>query len=451
MNNFRDRDVCILGLGYVGLTLAVVMADIGFKVTGVEIRQNICDLIKQGRAHFHEPGLEEKLRRVVQNGSLICENKIPQNYNGTVFIITVGTPLSKNGLTRMDMIENVANEVSSNIKNGDLVIMRSTVKLGTTRKNILPILNNSKSSFDIAFCPERTLEGRALLELRELPQIVGGIDNKATLRAAQLFQNLTPTVVKVSNIETAEMIKLIDNAQRDVAFAYANEVARGCDAIGISAAEVINSGKLGYPRTNLSMPGPVGGPCLEKDSYILAESLDEYGILPEITLVARKINQRQPSEVVSYIKEATDTLLDFPKFPVITLMGIAFKGQPATDDLRGTMAKPIFDEIKKNYPGGIYRGYDPVVSLNEIRNFGLEPMADLTNAFRESDIVMILNNHSVYSSMAIEELTILMNSPSIVYDFWNFYKSSDLHLKKGVTYIALGSHGLSQPLNDENV
>ena len=288
MNNFRDRDVCILGLGYVGLTLAVVMADVGFRVTGVEIRQDICDLVKQGHAHFHEPGLEEKLRRVVQNGSLICENRVPANYHGTVFIITVGTPLDDNGLTRMDMIENVATEVSRNIKNGDLVIMRSTVKLGTTRKNILPILKQSKSSFDIAFCPERTLEGRALLELRQLPQIVGGIDNQATLRAAQIFQNLTPTVVKVSNIETAEMIKLVDNAQRDVAFAYANEVARGCDAIGISAAEVIISGKLGYPRTNLPMPGPVGGPCLEKDSYILAESLDEYGILPEITLAARK-------------------------------------------------------------------------------------------------------------------------------------------------------------------
>jgi UDP-N-acetyl-D-mannosaminuronic acid dehydrogenase len=451
MNNFRDSDVCILGLGYVGLTLAVVMADVGFKVTGIEIKQEVCDLIKQGRPHFHEPGLDEKLRRVIQNGSLICENKIPLNYLGTVFIITVGTPLDNCGLTRLDMIENVANEVSANIKSGDLVIMRSTVKLGTTRKNILPILQKNESHFDIAFCPERTLEGKALSELRQLPQIVGGIDRQATLRAAQLFQNLTPTVVRVSNIETAEMIKLIDNAQRDVAFAYANEVARGCDAIGISAAEVINSGKLGYPRTNLPMPGPVGGPCLEKDSYILAESLAEYGVFPEITLAARKINQRQPSEIISYIKGVTDALVTFPKHPTITLMGIAFKGQPATDDLRGTMARPIFDEIKKQYPHGIYRGYDPVISINEIRNFGLEPAADLPAAFRESDIVIILNNHLIYSSMQIEELTGLMKTPGIIYDFWNFYKSSDLHLKNGISYVALGSHGLSQLLTVNNV
>lgn len=443
MNNFNDQEVCILGLGYVGLTLAVVMADVGFKVTGVEVRQDICDLIKQGKAHFHEPGLDEKLRRVVKNGALICARKIPENYRGTVYIITVGTPLDGNRLTRMDMIENVANEVSKNIKNGDLVIMRSTVKLGTTRKTVLPILKKSNSSFDISFCPERTLEGKALSELRQLPQIVGGLDSCATIRAAQLFQNITPTVVKVSNIETAEMIKLVDNAQRDVAFAYANEVARGCDAVGISASEVINSGKLGYPRTNLPMPGPVGGPCLEKDSYILAESLAGYGMSPEITLAARKLNQRQPTEIVAFLKKTTDTLVNFPRYPTITLLGIAFKGQPPTDDLRGTMARPILDELKEQYSGANFRGFDPIVSENEIYEFGLKPVEDLLAAFRGSDMVLILNNHSIYASVDFEELTAVMNDPGIIYDFWNFYKSCDLHLKKGIRYIALGSHGLS--------
>ena len=170
-----------------------------------------------------------------------------------------------------------------------------------------------------------------------------------------------------------------------------------------------------------------------------------------MTLAARKINQRQPSEIVSYIKGVTDALVTFPKQPTITLMGIAFKGQPATDDLRGTMARPIFDEIKKQYPHSIYRGYDPVVSINEIRDFGLEPAKDLPAAFRESDIVIILNNHLIYSAIQIEELMGSMKTPGIVYDFWNFYKSSDLHLKNGISYIALGSHGLSQPLSVKNV
>ena len=144
--------------------------------------------------------------------------------------------------------------------------MRSTVKIGTTRNLVHPVLEASGKRFDLAFCPERTVEGQALEELRWLPQIVGGETLDVTVRAGQLFQFLTPTVVRVSSVETAEMVKLVDNSQRDVHFAYSNEVARVCDVIGISAAEVIQAGKRGYPRTNLPMPGPVGGPCLEKDS-----------------------------------------------------------------------------------------------------------------------------------------------------------------------------------------
>jgi UDP-glucose 6-dehydrogenase len=124
-------------------------------------------------------------------------------------------------------------------------------------------------------------------------------------------------------------------------------------------------------------------------------------------------------------------------------MGIAFKGQPATDDLRGTMARPILDELKEQYAGGNFRGYDPIVSEKEIYEFGLKPAEDLLAAFRGSDMVLILNNHSIYASMDIEDLTTVMNAPGIIYDFWNFYKSCDLHLKKDLRYIALGSHGLS--------
>lgn len=225
MEGFRDRKVCVLGLGYVGLTLAVVMADVGFHVLGVEIRDTVLDSLAHGKAHFHEPGLEERLQRVIRTGHFRCVREIPADWDGSVFIITVGTPLGTNGRARLDMIENVSREVALNLKDGDMVIMRSTVKLGTTRKIVTPILNGPNRQYDFAFCPERTLEGKALVELRQLPQIVGGMTRGAAVRASQLFQFITPTVVRVSDVETAEMIKLIDNAQRDVAFAYANEVA----------------------------------------------------------------------------------------------------------------------------------------------------------------------------------------------------------------------------------
>ncbi len=436
----KDHTVCVLGLGYVGLTLAVAMADAGFSVLGVEIRQQVLDMLGRGEPHFHEPGLEERLRRAIQSGQLRCAKNIPAGYKGSVFIVTVGTPLGTDGRARLDMVENISREVAARLKKDDLVIMRSTVKLGTTRKIVVPILDAAKVPYQLAFCPERTLEGRALVELRQLPQIVGGMTPDAAVRAAQIFQFLTPTVVRVSDVETAEMIKLVDNSQRDVAFAYANEVARACDAVGVSAAEVIRAGKLGYPRTNLPMPGPVGGPCLEKDPHIFAEGLRELGVEPEITMAARRTNERQPEEVVAHIA-ATLAAAGAPAAPVIALLGIAFKGQPATDDLRGTMARPVFEALKRRYPQAKFHGYDAMVSAAEVRGFGLEPCDTIAKALAGAKLALILNNHPVFGAMPISELAAGMARPALIYDFWNCFTASDLHLPQGVGYMALGSHG----------
>lgn len=441
ISEYTDKNICILGLGYVGLTLAVAMANAGFNVLGVEVRDSVLKLLNQGEAHFHEPGLAECLRQVIGDGRLKFSKDIPHNWHGNVFIITVGTPLSSSGRSRLDMIENVSHQVGRQLKKNDLVIMRSTVKLGVTRKIVMPILDQAGCNYELAFCPERTLEGNALAELRSLPQIVGGLTHSAGVRASQLFQFLTSTVVTVSDVETAEMIKLIDNAQRDVAFAYANEVALACDAIGISAAEVIRAGKLGYPRTNLPMPGLVGGPCLEKDSHILAEGLIELGIRPEITLSARKLNEMQPAMIVDYLQKTLSKIQGFSKFPKVALMGVAFKGKPATDDLRGTMAKPILDALQQKISNGTFYGFDAVVSTTDISNFGLTPSLTLEQAFDNADLVLILNNHPIFSSMSIVDLAKRMRRPALIYDFWNCFDAQSLHLPDGVGYLALGSHG----------
>ena len=440
---YKNKHICILGLGYVGLTLAVTLADVGFKVLGVEIRDDILSLIANGKSHFYEPGLDKKLQRLIRSGDLVFSKDIPKNLNINTYIITVGTPLSSDRRTRLDMIKAATKQVANKLKSDDLVIMRSTVKIGVTRNIVETILNKVGCEYNLAFCPERTLEGNALEELKSLPQIIGGSTYASALRASELFQFLTQTIVRVSNIETAELIKLIDNAQRDVSFAYANEVARACDAIGVSAIEVIEAGKQGYSRTNLPMPGPVGGPCLEKDSYILSEGLLEYGFEPEITLVSRRANEKQPEETIKYLEGITSNLNDFNKTPTITLLGVAFKGKPATDDLRGTMAKPVLNSLKKYFPNGHFRAYDAVVSSAELENFGLEPVKTLKEAFLKSSLVIIMNNHNTFSSMYIEDLAKLMKNPGVIYDFWNFYKTADLKLPKGIIYSALGSHGLA--------
>ncbi|MQX37421.1 nucleotide sugar dehydrogenase [Roseospira navarrensis] len=443
--SFPDRSICILGLGYVGLTLAATMADIGFDVLGVEVRPEVVEGLRQGRPHFHEPGLEDQLRRVLDRGTLRVETAIPDDHRSRVFIITVGTPLGPDGRARLDMIERATGEVAAAMPENALVLLRSTVRLGTTRAVAVPILETAGVPFDLAFCPERTLEGVALQELRALPQIVGGSTMAATIRAAQLFQFVTPTIVRVRDPETAEMIKLVDNAQRDVQFAYANEVARVCDAIGVSAREVIAAGKLGYPRTNLPMPGPVGGPCLEKDPYILAEGLERYGIAPDITLTARRLNERQPQETMDFLAGTARALGGFPERPVIALMGLAFKGRPATDDLRGTMARPILAALRGHFPDAEYRGYDSVVPAAGIQAMGLAPTGTLADAMNGAHLVVIANNHPDFSAMPIETLSHTMARPGLIYDYWNGFDGRELCLAPGCAYFALGSHGAVRP------
>lgn len=440
---FPDRTVCVIGLGYVGLTLAVVMARVGFEVRGVEIRDQVLERLGRGQPHFHEPGLEEALRRAVEGG-LGFSKHLPPGGGARVYIITVGTPLDGDGRTRLDMVEKVSRELSGHLKDGDLVIMRSTVMLGTTRKVVLPILRRTGVRFDIAFCPERTLEGKALQELHQLPQIIGGDGVDAGVRASQIFGFLTPTIVRVSGLETAEMIKLIDNTSRDVRFAFANEVARLCDAAGISAAEVIRAGGLAYPRTDVPMPGPVGGPCLGKDPYILAEGLKALGVEPELSLAARRLNERQAEEVAAHLARVCATLDGFPAEPVVTLMGLAFKGRPATDDLRGTTARPILEACRRHFPAARFRGWDPVVREPEIRGFGLQPCAGLEDAFAGSNLALVLNNHPVFADMPVERLADRLARPGLVYDFWNNFDARELRLPEGTGYMALGAHGVAR-------
>lgn len=441
--DFRDRNVCVLGLGYVGLTLALVMADVGFKVLGVEIRDDVLKSLQKGEPHFFEPGIKDLLQRLIKARRIKFVKHLPPGTKATVYIITVGTPLDEKGRVRLDMIENVAREVSRNLKRGDLVILRSTVKIGTTSKVISPILKKSGVEFEVAFCPERTLEGQALRELRELPQIVGGKTVSTTVRASQIFQFLTPTVVRVASVEAAEMIKLVDNTSRDVHFAFSNEVARLCDAAGINAYEVIQAGKLGYPRTNLPLPGPVGGPCLVKDTYILAEGYHDLGVEPVLSLTARKLNEEQPDEVVAQLARWLKSKKGFPRTPIISLLGIAFKGRPITDDLRGTMARPIFQALRRQWPKARFQGYDPVVTDAEIRKFGLHPVKSLPAAVQGASVVLILNNHPAFTAMSIESLSQKMKTPGLIYDFWNSFSGKSVDLASGVEYMALGSSGFA--------
>lgn len=444
-HSFADRNVAVIGLGYVGLTLAVAMADTGFRVHGVEKRAEVLDLLKQGKPHFHESRLEEKLLRVQKSGRFTASQTLDPAEKFSVYIITVGTPLDKDGNARLDMAEAATRQVVGHMQDGALVILRSTVKIGTTRNVVKPFLDRSGRSYQLAFCPERTLEGRALVELHELPQVIGADDPETSWRCQQLFGQMTPTTVVVSSLETAELVKLADNTSRDLAFAFSNEIAKLCGKAGISALEVIRAGKLGYPRTSLKLPGPVGGPCLEKDPHILVESAKQWGVDMPITLAGRLTNERQPADIAAYVKHWAARLQGFSRAPRVSLLGLAFKGVPETDDLRGTMALPILKELQAALPHASFRGYDPLVGREAAMDFfGIEIADSIASAFDGADIVLMLTNHNRFVQMDLASLAASMNRPSIVYDLWNMYDDIEMAMPEGVLAIALGAELLRE-------
>jgi UDP-N-acetyl-D-mannosaminuronic acid dehydrogenase len=434
-------DVGIVGLGYVGLTLATVLAEAGNSVIGIEKRKDLVEMTNEGVPHFTETGLPDALAGITRSQKLVAAEQFDDSFTCDTYIITVGTPLSPGGVARVDMIEAAARDIAANMRDDALVILRSTVKIGTTRDVVAPILAASGKKFDIAMCPERTLEGKALQELRELPQIIGADDPAVADRAAGVFRKLTNSIVQVTSIETAEIIKLVSNTFRDVQFAFANEVARVCDAFGVSAHEVISSGKLGYNRTNIPLPGLVGGPCLEKDPHILMESARTRGISLEITSAGRLVNERQPHETVDFINSEIERRgLSAPL--KISILGMAFKGQPETSDLRGSMSIKVLDALKKAHPNAEIGVYDPVTPQDVlVSEFPDElTFARFGDAVSGASVVVIANNHPSLGTISPRTINEFMSPDGFVYDYWNHFShlpTSEL----GDSYFAVGRSG----------
>lgn len=438
----KDDVVVVMGLGYVGLTLGAYLAEIGFKVHGVEIRDLVLDALESKTSFFFEPGLDELLSRNIQNGNFNFSRMIPNVNGNRVFIITVGTPIDNQKRAVLDSIISVSEQVSNALADGDMVILRSTVRLNTTKSIVYPILKKSGKDFDLAFCPERTLEGAALKELSSLPQIIGADSQRSRSRASNFFNQITSSVINVSNIETAEMIKLVDNMQRDIFFAVSNEVAHICNTQQIQASEVIRAGKLGYERTNLANPGPVGGPCLEKDSYLLSESIEQTPAIARIALAARLTNENVTSEAAEFISNwikqySTDGS------PKISVLGIAFKGIPETNDMRGSPAIALIESLVSHLPNSEIQCWDPVVTVDDMRSLGFRTCSSLGECIDNSSVIILVNNHPDLSSLDLKTISASAIKPTLIYDFWG-RSDQNFSLEGFVQYFSWGNHFIKE-------
>lgn len=437
---YSDHRICIIGLGYVGLTLAVAMAEVGFAVYGVERDTRIVDTIAAGRAHFAEAGLDPRLAAQIAAGNLRVSTDWPKPGEHSVFIITVGTPLDRDRKTDLDAIRIVSAKVAELLAEGAMVVLRSTVRIGVSRSVVKPVLDQAGVGYDLAFCPERTLEGRAMSELRSLPQIIGGIDENAAYRASHMFNFLTPTTVRVRDLETAEMIKLINNTQRDLIFAFANEVAGCCDAVGVSAVEVIRAGNMGYARASMPLPGPVGGPCLEKDPYILAEGVKLHGGQSRLALLGREVNEGLPHVVCGHVAEA----FAGRKASKIAIAGLAFKGRPETSDLRGSLVVPLIANLRDHFPETRLVGFDPAVNEEDTLALGITYAATAAEAFEGADAVIFQNNNERFGLLDLASLSRKMLPSAIIYDLWNQFEAEILSLRDDVDYFGFGTKLLAR-------
>lgn len=439
----KERKVCIVGLGYAGLTLAVVLADVGFTVLGYDINEALVEEINKGQCPFHEEGLGGYLRRHTGK-KLQCFSEF-SSCNADTYIITVGTPVdAETKIPRMEYIEKAAKEVAAKLKPDNLVILRSTVPVGTTRQVVTPILNKISGleagmGYYVAYAPERTVEGNATRELRELPQIIGGYDEKSTILAERLFREVTSTIVDVGSLEGAEMVKILNNTFRDVKFAFANEMALICRELGLDMVKLVQAANHGYIRDKIPVPSPgVGGACLTKDPYILMYSCNEIRFKPRIVEVARKTNEFIPYEIVEEIHEEIKKLKKDMLSVKVFIIGCAFKGEPETSDTRGSTTIDLLNCFRqKGYRDQSFFGYDAVVSKEEINNLGMTPVS-LIKGFEDADVVVIMNNHKSHKKMDIFELLRTSQEDCIFMDGWYTFEPRDMKMIGKIKYLGIG-------------
>ena len=437
-SDVRFKHIAVVGLGYVGLTLGLTLADLGFKVKAHDAKKEVVDSIARGKPHFYEQGLDRLLKDHLNNNFRIVNDFKGEN-NADIYFIAVGTPLDKEQKPGLHYLEAAASNIANVLKHGDAVVLRSTVPLGTTREVVLPILEKGSGlkagqDFFLAFAPERTIEGKALEELRRLPQVIGGINHAACDLVASIFNFMSNSTILVDSLEAAEMVKLVNNTYRDVTFGFANEVALISQQWGIDTKQVIEAANYGYERSHVPMPSPgVGGYCLEKDPFIFIHSAKKKGYHPLLARDARHVSDAMidfvSSTIVSFLKEHKAGM----KNPKIALLGFAFKGKPITSDVRGSTTVLV---LKKLISAGYHNihGFDAAASRPDIVASGVKYAATVEKGFDQASVVAVMNNHPDFDSLDIRGLLAKAKKPVLFFDAWSLYDADEVRKVKGVHY-----------------
>ena len=425
--------VGVVGLGYVGLTLAVVLARKGFTVHGVDSSPRVVGALSAGRPHLFEPGVEEGLRAFLGD-RLHVGPALPEQSVECV-VICVSTPVAEGShVPELENLRSAARHVAERCAPDTLVVVRSTVPVGGTRAVVLPELATRWPRPRLAFAPERTIQGQALRELTELPQVVGGVDAVSRAAAAALFQSLTPHVVPVGSLEAAELVKLVNNCHTDLIYSYGNEIALLAERWGVDPLEVIRAANLDYPRPDLARPGFVGGACLTKDPYILLSAANSMGHEPWLVGRARALNEHLPVLVAERLVHRIRETRGSAEGARLCVLGWAYKGWPPTDDMRGAPVVPMLPILRA--AGLALRGHDFLVEPDVIRSLGAEPVTPEAG-FDGADAVLVTVNHPEYAKLDLPPLLARLRRPAVLFDAWRILDEEAVRTA-GVRYAGIG-------------
>ena len=330
-----------MGLGYIGLPTAALIASRGIKVQGIDVNQSVVNTINEGKIHIVEPSLDGLVKHVVEKG-LLKASISPETAD--VYLIAVPTPFKGDHEPDLKYVESATRMILPNLKEGDLFIIESTSPVGTTDKMAKIIFDEKpelKGEINIAYCPERVLPGKVIYELEHNDRVIGGLDEQSTKAAQNFYRHFVKGELHATNAKTAEMCKLVENSSRDVSIAFANELSMICDKAGINVWELINLANK-HPRVNILQPGTgVGGHCIAVDPWFIVSEFAKEAV---IIRNAREINNYKTDWVIEKIKStALQFELDNNRKPTIALMGLAFK--PDIDDLRESPALLVADTL----------------------------------------------------------------------------------------------------------
>jgi UDP-N-acetyl-D-mannosaminuronic acid dehydrogenase len=401
----RSATVAVVGMGHVGLPLAIAFAQAGLRVLGLEDDEARRRSIELGKLPFNEPGADQPLLDAIEAGRLVVlddpEKAIP---DADVVILAVGTPLATDLRADYGQLRRALAVLTPHLRHGQLVVQRSTVSPGTLLKVVRPFLQQNvpdvAAHLLLAACPERIAEGKAMEELATLPEIVGGVDDASTEAAAELFRLLGPSKqIHLTDPTSAELAKLFTNVYRYVTFALANEFGILAEHYQVDAHRILPMVNEGYPRADVPMPGPAGGPCLSKDGYFLVEELT----LPDFVLLAWKLNDTMPAYIVRRLARRLAAHGVALPGTTVAVLGQTFKRD--SDDVRQSPAVRISEILERE--GAVVRTHDPFL-----------PGLTLEEALHGAKAFVLATDHTAYRSLRPEEMAQLMAPPRVGIDCW---------------------------------